>query len=182
MVEKSLSGVKFPANRQDLIAKAQENNAEQSIIDTLRGLPERSYNSPIDISKAMGESMAEPAAATSEGQRGLAAASEETRERVAKMGGEAPHEERGLQAASRETRERVAHMGGEASVSTATAVSAAEVQKYLKGIDYPTDKKGIVDQAQKNGAPNEVISILNRIDDQQYGSTTDVSRAIGKIL
>ncbi|KUG21287.1 antigen [hydrocarbon metagenome] len=157
MVEKSLSGVKFPANRQDLIAKAQENNAEQSIIDTLRGLPERSYNSPIDISKAMGESMAEPAAATSEGQRGLAAASEETRERVAKM-------------------------GGEASVSTATAVSAAEVQKYLKGIDYPTDKKGIVDQAQKNGAPNEVISILNRIDDQQYGSTTDVSRAIGKIL
>ncbi len=46
--------------------------------------------------------------------RGLASADEETRERVARAGGEAPHDERGLQAADQKTRERVAREGGKA--------------------------------------------------------------------
>ena len=46
--------------------------------------------------------------------RGLASADEETRERVARAGGEAPHDERGLQAADEETRKRVAREGGKA--------------------------------------------------------------------
>ncbi|MGH2639896.1 MAG: hypothetical protein ACRDF4_11565 [Rhabdochlamydiaceae bacterium] len=45
-------------------------------------------------------------------KRGLASASEETRERVARAGGEAPHEKRGLQAASSDTRRAVARKGG----------------------------------------------------------------------
>ena len=44
--------------------------------------------------------------------RGLASADEETRERVARAGGEAPHDERELQAADEETRKRVAREGG----------------------------------------------------------------------
>ena len=44
--------------------------------------------------------------------RGLASADEETREKVARAGGEAPHDERGLQAADEETRKRVAREGG----------------------------------------------------------------------
>ncbi len=44
--------------------------------------------------------------------RGLASADEETRERVARAGGEAPHDERGLQTADEETRKRVAREGG----------------------------------------------------------------------
>ena len=43
--------------------------------------------------------------------RGLASADEETKERVARAGGEAPHEKRGLQAADEKTRERVAREG-----------------------------------------------------------------------
>jgi hypothetical protein len=46
--------------------------------------------------------------------RGLASADEETKERVARAGGEAPHDERGLQAADEETRKRVAREGGKA--------------------------------------------------------------------
>ncbi|AFU58469.1 hypothetical protein Ngar_c15350 [Candidatus Nitrososphaera gargensis Ga9.2] len=45
----------------------------------------------------------------------MASADEEIKKRVARKGGEAPHEERGLQAADQETRERVARAGGEAS-------------------------------------------------------------------
>ena len=45
-------------------------------------------------------------------KRGLASASSETRERVAKAGGEAPHQKRGLQAADSDTRRAVARKGG----------------------------------------------------------------------
>lgn len=45
-------------------------------------------------------------------KRGLASASEETRERVAKSGGAAPHGVRGLQGSSPELRKAVARKGG----------------------------------------------------------------------
>jgi hypothetical protein len=47
-------------------------------------------------------------------KRGLASADEETKERVARAGGEAPHDERGLQAADEQTKKRVATEGGKA--------------------------------------------------------------------
>lgn len=46
--------------------------------------------------------------------RGLASADEQTRKKVAHMGGKAPHKVRGLQAADEQTRERVAKAGGTA--------------------------------------------------------------------
>ncbi|HEU4481854.1 MAG TPA: hypothetical protein VFR65_02260 [Nitrososphaeraceae archaeon] len=49
--------------------------------------------------------------------RGLASANDETRARVAREGGKAPHEERGLQATDEQTRARVAREGGKASHS-----------------------------------------------------------------
>ncbi|MCD8484333.1 general stress protein [Candidatus Woesebacteria bacterium] len=53
--------------------------------------------------------------ANNNSNRGLASASEDTKQRVAEAGGNAPHEKRGLEAADQETRERVAEAGGEAS-------------------------------------------------------------------
>ena len=50
---------------------------------------------------------------TDDSNKGLASADEETRERIAKEGGKAPHEKRGLQAADEETREEVARKGGQ---------------------------------------------------------------------
>jgi general stress protein YciG len=50
----------------------------------------------------------------SDNKRGLASADEETRKRVAREGGKAPHDERGLEAADEETRKRVAREGGKA--------------------------------------------------------------------
>jgi hypothetical protein len=182
LVEKYLAGVHYPASKQELIARAKSNQANRDVIDTLNGLPEKTFNSPIDISKAMSRSATGSTTASASEKRGLAAASEETRERVAHMGGEAPHEERGLQAASQETRERVAHMGGEASVSTKTHVSAAEVQKFLKGMDYPAGKKEVIGRARKNNAPDDVISVLEKIKDQKFNTAADVSKALGHVM
>ena len=58
-------------------------------------------------------------------RRGLASASEETRQRVARKGGVAPHSKRGLAAASIETRARVAKQGGQARAQDRDALSIA---------------------------------------------------------
>ncbi|WP_440949926.1 hypothetical protein [Methanosphaerula subterraneus] len=65
----------------------------------------------------------------SESNRGLASADPETRARVARAGGYAPHRERGLQAASPETRERVARMGGVASHGGGHAATTASADR-----------------------------------------------------
>ena len=49
---------------------------------------------------------------TKKSARGLASASEETRNRVESKSGYAKHEKRGLQSPDSETRERIARMGG----------------------------------------------------------------------
>jgi hypothetical protein len=61
------------------------------------------------------------------------------------------------------------------------AVSPAEVEKYLKGVDYPTRKPDLIKQAQQNGAPAEVINLLRQLREEAYHGPTDVSKAIGEI-
>ncbi|MEW5800897.1 MAG: DUF2795 domain-containing protein [bacterium] len=54
-IEKSISGIHFPASKQDLIHTAQEHHAQQDVITTLQHFPDRQYNTAVDVSKAFGE-------------------------------------------------------------------------------------------------------------------------------
>jgi len=54
-VEKSLKGIDYPAKKEDLVKHAQQHGAKQEVLETLRELPEENFNSPIDVSKAIGE-------------------------------------------------------------------------------------------------------------------------------
>ena len=74
-------------------------------------------------------------------RRGLASASEETRQRVARKGGIAPHQKRGLAAANPETRMRVAKAGGEARAQDREGLSQAgrrggEIVKERYGTEF----------------------------------------------
>ncbi|MDQ3873229.1 MAG: general stress protein [Thermoproteota archaeon] len=74
-------------------------------------------------------------------RRGLASASEETRQRVARKGGIAPHNKRGLAAANPDTRLRVAKAGGEARANDREGLSEAgrrggEVVKERYGSEF----------------------------------------------
>jgi general stress protein YciG len=74
-------------------------------------------------------------------RRGLASASEETRQRVARKGGIAPHQKRGLAAANSDTRMRVAKAGGEARAQDRDGLSEAgrrggEVVKERYGSEF----------------------------------------------
>src|SRR5437588_8099243 len=74
-------------------------------------------------------------------RRGLASANEETRQRVARKGGIAPHQKRGLAAANPETRMRVAKAGGDARALDKEGLSIAgrrggEVVKERYGSEF----------------------------------------------
>lgn len=55
-VEKSIKGINFPASKQDLIQQAKSNNADKQVIQEIENLPKDQFSSPIDISKAFGQS------------------------------------------------------------------------------------------------------------------------------
>lgn len=60
-------------------------------------------------------------------------------------------------------------------------VNPIQVQKFLKGLDYPTDKKRLIDHAQREGADERVRDLLGRLPEEQFQTPADVSQAVGKI-
>ena len=59
--------------------------------------------------------------------------------------------------------------------------SPANVQKYLKGVDYPAKKRELVEQARKNAAPDEVMQMIQRFPDQEFKGPQDVMKAYGEM-
>lgn len=53
-IEEYLSGMDFPASREDLVQHARQQNAPHSVIATLERVDEGEYNSPIEVSSAVG--------------------------------------------------------------------------------------------------------------------------------
>jgi hypothetical protein len=59
--------------------------------------------------------------------------------------------------------------------------SPANVQTYLKGIDYPAKKDDLIRKARDNGAPDEVMDILQQLQEEEYGGPQDVMKAYGQV-
>jgi Protein of unknown function (DUF2795) len=47
----------------------------------------------------------------------------------------------------------------------------ANVQSYLKGAHYPTRKSDLVSTARRNGAPDEIIDVLEKPPEDEFGAT-----------
>ncbi len=54
-VEKALKGIDYPARKQDLLKVAESNNADEVVHRVIQSLPDQTYNTPIDVTKAIGE-------------------------------------------------------------------------------------------------------------------------------
>lgn len=57
--------------------------------------------------------------------------------------------------------------------------SFANVTHQLKGIDFPANKKDLIQHAKRNHAPKEVMDELEGFEERQYGSMADVMKAYG---
>jgi Protein of unknown function (DUF2795) len=63
---------------------------------------------------------------------------------------------------------------------------AAEIAQVLKGLEFPTDKKKIMEflqqQQSKNAQSREVLSVLQQIEEEkQYNNVADITKAAGLV-
>ena len=58
-------------------------------------------------------------------------------------------------------------------------VNPIEVQKHLKGMNYPADKETLVQTAEQNGASGELLDQLRGLGQDEFSGPDDVMRALG---
>lgn len=60
-------------------------------------------------------------------------------------------------------------------------VNPIQVQKYLKGLNYPVGKDDLINKAKEEGADENIMSTLRDLPDKEYNSPISVTREIGKL-
>lgn len=56
-LQKSLKGVDYPAKKDDIVKAAEENGADDDVLDALKNLPDQSFERPTDVTKALSDEM-----------------------------------------------------------------------------------------------------------------------------
>jgi hypothetical protein len=62
------------------------------------------------------------------------------------------------------------------------AVQPTDVQKALKGADYPASRDDLVSLAERNGADADVVDALRNADADEFESPADVMKAVSGSL
>lgn len=52
-IQKALGGVDYPASAADLVKHAENSGADNAVLEALRGLPEKDYETPAEVNKAI---------------------------------------------------------------------------------------------------------------------------------
>ena len=62
-----------------------------------------------------------------------------------------------------------------------TIPNPIQVQKFLGGVDYPTEKASLVKHAKDKGADEKVLHALDQMGDKTYHGPNDVFEEMGKL-
>jgi hypothetical protein len=54
------------------------------------------------------------------------------------------------------------------------ALQVTEVQKALKGADYPASREELIELAERNGADEEVVEALRDVDEDEFDGPDQV--------
>ena len=57
--------------------------------------------------------------------------------------------------------------------------SPSNVQSYLAGVSYPASKDDLVRTARENGAPQDIIGIIEGFEMDEFGGPQEVMKAYG---
>jgi hypothetical protein len=57
-------------------------------------------------------------------------------------------------------------------------VNPIELQKYLKGVEYPASKDDLVNTAESNGAPSEIVDALRNASQDSFDGPSGVQKAL----
>jgi hypothetical protein len=57
-----------------------------------------------------------------------------------------------------------------------------EIQKHLKGVDYPVDKEELLKHAQEQGADKQILSLLAKLpENEEFEDPTELNQVLGQI-
>ncbi len=59
-------------------------------------------------------------------------------------------------------------------------VTAATLEKSIKGINFPASKQDLIQQAKSNNAGQDVIQEIENLPDQQFRTARDVAKGFGQ--
>lgn len=59
--------------------------------------------------------------------------------------------------------------------------SPVNLARHLKGIDFPANKDDLVRHAKGTKADQEVLDVLNRMPEREYGDMADVMKGVGEV-
>jgi predicted outer membrane protein len=60
-------------------------------------------------------------------------------------------------------------------------VNPIQIQKYLKGVDYPASKAALLEKARSMGADENVCASIEQLPDEDFQTPAEVSQAFGKL-
>ena len=60
-------------------------------------------------------------------------------------------------------------------------INPIQVQKFLKGVDYPASKAALIEKARSMGADENVCASLEQLPDEDFQTPAEVSQAFGKL-
>jgi Protein of unknown function (DUF2795) len=52
-IQKALSGMDYPARKEDIVRHAEQNGADPEVLDALKKIPDREYEGPSGVSSAV---------------------------------------------------------------------------------------------------------------------------------
>jgi hypothetical protein len=58
-------------------------------------------------------------------------------------------------------------------------VNPIDVQRHLRGVDYPASRDALVDKARANGASDDVVEALSRLPARDYDGPDTVMQGLG---
>ncbi len=64
--------------------------------------------------------------------------------------------------------------------SSSKGISPIQMQKHLKGVNYPASKQDLVRQAQNNNASSEIVNKIQHLPADSFNSPKDVMKALGR--
>jgi hypothetical protein len=59
--------------------------------------------------------------------------------------------------------------------------SPINISHHLKGVDFPATKDDLIKQAEKNGAEDDVMDVIDNMPDEKFKSMADVMKAYGDV-
>lgn len=80
-----------------------------------------------------------------------------------------------------DAREEIGRKSSEGGRGASDQASPAAVERYLKGVDFPCDKDDLIEQARGNGAPSDVIHVMEGFSEKEYGSPVDVAKEVSRV-